>query len=154
MGVVTGYGTGYKNPAATKAVEGVYAEAVERKINSQISVANGDSINSVYYVGRVPSNCILSPGGVAYVPAIAGLTDFSLGFVGAPKALMADVDVHAGGTISTMSAVAVANYNQRAWQVAGLSADPGGFLDIFATLGAAATAAGLITFGIPYSKTA
>lgn len=154
MAVVTGYGTGYKNPSAIKAVEGVYAEGVERKINSQISIANGDSINSVYYVGRVPSSCIISPGALAYVPAITGLTDFSLGFAGAPKALMADVDVHAGGNISAMSAVAVANYNQRAWQLAGLSSDPGGFLDIFVTLGAAAGAAGLITFAIPYSKTA
>lgn len=152
MAVVTGYGTGYKNPAAIKAVEAVYAEGAEKKIFSQISIGNGDSINSVYFVGRVPSNSIISPGALVYAPAIAGVTDFSLGFTGAPKALMADVDIHAGGSFAARAAVSVANYGQRAWQDAGLASDPGGMLDVFATLGAAATAAGVVTVSIPYSK--
>jgi hypothetical protein len=153
MAVVTTYGTGYKNPAAIKAVPAIYAEGAEKKIMSAVAVANGDSIASVYYFGRVPSNCIISPGALLYAPAIAGLTDFSLGFVGAPKALMADVSIAAGGSFPARSVVSIANYCQFAWQDAGLASDPGGFLDIFATLAAAATAAGTLVLSMPYSKT-
>lgn len=153
MAVVTTYGTGYKNPAAIKAVEAVFAEGAEKKIFSTVLVGSADSIASVYFFGRVPSNAIISPGALLYAPAIAGLTDFSLGFAGAPKALMSDVDIHAGGSFAARSVVSIANYGQRAWQDAGLASDPGGFLDVFATLGAAATAAGSLVLSLPYSKT-
>jgi hypothetical protein len=153
MAVVTTYGTGYKNPAAIKAVAAIYAEGAEKKIMSALAVANGDSIASVYFFGRVPSNAIISPGALLYAPAIAGLTDFSLGFVGATKALMADVNISAGGSFAARSVVSIANYTQFAWQDAGLASDPGGFLDIFGTLAAAATAAGTLVLSMPYSKT-
>jgi hypothetical protein len=154
MGVVTKYGTGYKDPAASKMVEAVYAEGSERSINSQIAIANGDSATSVYYVGRLPSSAIIDPRSMGYHAAIAGVTDFSLGFAGAVKALMSSVDTHSGGAISATSGVANADLNKRAWQLAGLSSDPGGMLDIFATLGANASGAGVVTFKIGYSKTA
>lgn len=154
MAVVTGYGTGYKNPAAIKAVEGKFAEGLPRTINSQISIANGDSIASVYFVGKVPSSALLSPGSNIYLPATAGLTSFGLGFTGAPAALMSAVNVSAGGIFPAMSAVSVANYIQPAWQLAGLSSDPGGMLDLFVTLGAAAGAAALVHCRIGFEKTA
>ncbi|WP_407155178.1 hypothetical protein [Bradyrhizobium sp. STM 3557] len=152
MAVVTGYGTGYKDPAALNPVSAVFAEGTEKSINSQISIANGDSATSVYYVGKVPSNALISPRSNVFVPATAGLTDYSLGFTGAPKALMSSVDVHLGGTFSAVSAVAVTNYIQRAWQLAGLASDPGGMLDVFVTLGAAAGAAALVHNEIIFKK--
>lgn len=152
MGVVTKYGTGYKDPTAVKMIEAVFAEATERSINSQLAVASGDSATSILYVGKVPSNALISPRSQVFGPAVASLTDFSLGFAGAPKALMSSVDIHAGGAFSAVSAVGIANYTKRAWQLAGLSSDPGGTLDIFATLGADAAGAATIHAEVLFKK--
>lgn len=152
MGVVTKYGTGYKDPAAVKMVEAVFAEATEKSINSQLAVANGDSATSIFYVGKVPSSALISPRSQVFGPAVASLTSFSLGFAGAPTALMNAVDIHTGGPFSAVSAVGVANYAKRAWQLAGLSSDPGGMLDVFATLGADAAAAATIHAEILFKK--
>lgn len=154
MAVVTKYGNAYKDPAAVRPVDAVFAEGVARKITSKASIANGDSIASIAYMGKVPSNALLSPAGNLYAPAIAGLTSVSLGFPGAASALMNAVNISAGGAFPAMSAVAVTNYTKRAWELAGLSADPGGMLDVILTLGAAAGAAGDVVLALPYSKTA
>jgi hypothetical protein len=154
MGVVTKYGTGSKDPTALNPIEAVFAEGVLRQINSKAAIANGDSSTSVIYFGKIPSSAILDPKSQVYAEAITGLTSFSLGFVGAPAALMSAVDIHAGGNFSAVAAVGAANYNKRAWQLAGLASDPGGLLDIIGTLGADAGAAGSITTAIAYSKSA
>lgn len=152
MAVVTKYGTGSKDPAALRPVDAVFAEGIDRTIASKISVANGDSQNSLLYFGKVPSNALLSPGSNLYAAAITGLTSFSLGFAAAPAALMSAVNVAAGGTFPALSAVSLSNYTQRAWQLAGLSSDPGGLLDIVGTLGANAGAAGDVVLRLTFVK--
>jgi hypothetical protein len=152
MAVVTKYGNGYKDPAALKPVAAVFAEGIDRTFCSKISVANGDSQNSLLYFGKVPSNALLSPGSNVYAAAITGLSSFSLGFAAAPAALMSAVNISAGGTFPALSAVSLSNYVQPAWQLAGLSADPGGMLDIFGTLGANAGAAGDIVLRMTFVK--
>lgn len=154
MAVVTKYGSAYKDPAAIRPVDAVFAEGVSRQVTSKASIANGDSATSIAYMGKVPSNAILSPVGNLYAPAIAGLTSVSLGFAGAAGALMNAVNIAAGGAFPAMSAVAVANYTKRAWELAGLTSDPGGMLDVILTLGTAATAAGDVVLALPYAKTA
>lgn len=153
MGVVTKYGDGYKDPAATKQIDATRAEARVLAIMSQITITNGDSNTSQYFVGRVPSNSILLPNGTFDRDAIAGNTAFSLGFAGALTALVNALDAHTAalGT-SALSAVTAPNRNQRAWVAAGLASDPGGMLDIIASIGADATGTGTMTFFIPYAR--
>lgn len=151
MAVVTGYGTGYKNPAALKAVDAILAEAKVISINSQVAIANGDSIGSQYFVGRVPSNAIIKPTSrfdCTAVTAAAG----NLGFAAAAAALLAAQTFNAALGASAVAAVSVPNLNTRAWQLAGFTADPGGMLDISLILTAAATAAGTINFSIDYAR--
>ena len=81
--------------------------------------------------------------------AIAGLTSVSVGLNnrGGTKvaaALMSAVNISAGGSFAMTSAVSIANYNQRAWQLLGLANDPNAMLDVELTLNAAATASGAI----------
>lgn len=152
MGVVTKYGTGYKDPAAVKMIDAIFAEASEKSINSKIDIANGDSATSIFYVGKVPSSALISPRSQIFGPALASLTSFSLGFAGAATALMNAVDIKAGGAFSAVSNVGIANYTKRAWQLAGLSSDPGGTLDVFATLGADAGGAATIHAELVFKK--
>jgi hypothetical protein len=154
MAVVTKYGTGYPDPTSKVEVDADFAEAHVKSIVSQIGITNGDSINSKYYVGRVPSNAIIDPSSVYTNAAITGVTSFDLGFVGAVNALVAAVSLAVASTAPVNATVAVTAANQvkRAWQLAGLTSDPGGFLDIFATINAAATATGVVNFFLKFLR--
>jgi hypothetical protein len=152
MAVVTKYGSGYKDPAAIRPIDAVFAEGLDRTFTSKVTVANGDSIASVLLFGKVPSNALISPGSNLYLPAISGLTSFSLGFAAAPAALMSAVNIAAGGTFPAASAVNLSNYVQKAWQLATLTSDPGGMLDIVGTMNTAATAGGDIVLRVTFVK--
>lgn len=154
MGVVTKYGSGYKDPSSAKMVEAVFAEAKATHINSLIAIANGDAATSVFYVGQVPSNAVLRPSSSYYYEAITGVTDLDIGFANSPNALVDGDDVHLAGsqTLAGHGTLTIANMAKRAWELAGYSSDPGGMLDIIATLNANAGAAGKIFFEFAYSK--
>jgi hypothetical protein len=160
MAVVTRYTAGYPQvtPAAGFGFQNnqwLQSRATVRAFAFNIAATNGDSINSVYKLGRVPSGAILLPESLLYCPAIAGLTSVSVGLdnlAGTAQAgcLMSAVNISAGGSFAIMAAVAVANYNQKAYQLLGLSADPNSNLDVYATLNAAATASGAIAGFLKY----
>lgn len=161
MAVVTKYGTGYKDPSSLTAVNALFAEASVKVIVSQIAITNGDSINSLFYIGSVPSSAIIDPGAVYDYEAVAGVTDFDVGFYrplgGAvidADALVDVDDISSAGTqtFKGHGTITTANGHKRAWELAGLSADPGGMLDIVATLKAASTATKVVNFRIPYFK--
>src|SRR5262245_9013687 len=144
MAVVTKYGTGYKDPASLLQVDGMFAEGRLRSIASKIDIANGDSIASLYYVGKIPSSAILRPQSIYFYSAITGVTLLHLGFTGALQAIVAGDDVTSAGnqTLAGHGTLTLANFMKRAWEHATLASDPGGMLDLVASLGAAATAAG------------
>lgn len=142
-------GFGYQNNAWLE------SRANDRTVTFNIPATNGDSIGSVYRLGRVPSGCIITPTSVLYCPAIAGATSVSLGLdnlagTALPAALMSAVNISAGGTFAMTSAIAIANYNQRAWQMLGLAADPNAMLDVYLTLNSALTASGAIAGFLNY----
>lgn len=163
MAVVTKYGTGYRDPASLKAIEGVQRAAEYRGIKSRITITNGDSIASLFYLGSIPSNAKLDPSSTIYTQAITGAA-CNIGFynpnggavilataLAAAQSLAAAVAVTLQG--ATGSGVAVpANMDKAAWQLAGLSVDPGGELDIVLALTAAATATGDVYAELRYGK--
>ncbi len=148
-------GNGFKNPLAfPAAVRALYAAAQNKTMVSQWTFTNGDAIGSVYHLGWVPSNAIIDPRSVAIVQPITGLTSVSVGISGpggqavnpgVANCLVNAQDWHAGGSFSLAQNVAPANVQQQAWQLAGLASDPGGVLEIYATIGAAPTATGVAT---------
>ncbi len=158
MAVVTRYTNGYPQQSAGIGYSTPQTQEAKATVNAlafNIAATNGDSINSIYKLGRIPSNAIILPESSLYCPAIAGLTSVSVGLdnllgTAVAAALMSAVDIHAGGTFSMLSNVAVSNYLQRAWQLLGLASDPGQRLDVYATLNAAATASGAITGFLKY----
>lgn len=153
MAVVTRYTNGYPQQAAGTGYSTIASKEAKAGVNAMsfnIAAANGDSIASVYKLGRLPSNAIILPISTLYCPAIAGLTSVSVGLdnllgTKVAAALMSAVSIAAGGSFSMVSAITAANYLQRVWQLLGLAADPGQRVDVYASLGAAATASGAIT---------
>jgi hypothetical protein len=156
MGVVTKYGTGYKDPAALKAVDAIPAEARLLCFSSIAAIANGDSATSQIFLGRVPSNAIILPFGRLDYSAITGLTSLDIGFASSVNALVAALSVAAAGTTvlgaGGGAGMGIAKLGLRAWQMATLAADPGGMLDIIATMNQAATAAGTLVLTLPYAR--
>jgi hypothetical protein len=166
MSVVTKYASGYLDPTAIKHIDAIFRAAESRTINSLIALTNGDSIASKYYIGSVPSNALLSPGGTIDCQAITGASDCDVGLAYPNGGAMIVVDCIVNGqtfasatsvTLRTATGGAlatVANQQKRAWELAGLSADPGGELDLVLTINAAATATGNVNFRITYDKAA
>lgn len=160
MAVVTKYGSGFPAPTSPTAIDHIFAEGNARAINSKISIANGDSALSLFYIGRVPSQAIIDPRSTYYYEAITGVTDFDVGFydkdgvVIDADALIDGDDIHLAGnqTLAGHGTITTPNMNMRAWQWAGLSADPGAMLSIVGTLKAASTADGVVQFYFDFSK--
>jgi hypothetical protein len=159
MAVIEGYGTGYKNPTSPHAIAGVLRAAEVRRINSVIQITTGDSANSIHRVGSAPSDAIIDPRSRYYHEA-TGLTDFDVGIyhpnggaVISADCLVNGDDVSAAGDESVLKSVATANLNKRLWEIAGLSSNPGGELDIVATQKAGTADTKVIVFKIDYSKT-
>lgn len=172
MGVVTYNGQGYSNPTTSQAPDRTFAESQDKLVFSLVNVANGDSATSVAYIGRVPSDARFVFGeNNVILPAIAGLTSLSVGLakpaqdvnnppVSASAAQIANilsatcllnaVNVAAGGTFAL--GPTTGNWKKRAWELAGLAADPGGYLDVIATIGNAAGAAGTLEFFLGFAR--
>lgn len=160
MGVVTKYGDGFKAPTSALAAKAIFAEGDVKSIVSRIAIANGDSINSVLYIGKVPSNALILPQSTIYHGTITSLNDLDIGFYkngavvvsGSEDNLANGLDLTSGTSKSVVAALTQADYVKPAWQLAGLSSDPGGMLDIAATLKAAAGADGAIVAVIYFAK--
>lgn len=164
MTVVTKYGTGARDPASLVAIDALRAAAEVRKILSLISITNGDSIASKYMIGEVPADAIISPGSSLVFDALTGATDCDIGFnyPNGGAVILADCvvnghDMHTAATVAlsaaTGSGLATAtNMAKKAWELAGLTSNPGGNLALWLTLNAAATATGKLLCDFTYYK--
>lgn len=160
MGVVNRYGTGARDPSSLKAIDGINAAAEVRTIVSTIATAVADSANSTYIIGEVPADAILDPTSPYYYGA-TGISDLDIGFAWPNGGTVIDKDnLVDGDDVSTAGnqtlighgTLTAANSQKRVWELAGLSANPGGNLAIVATMNAGTAAAAEIQFFIRYFK--
>jgi len=159
MAVVTKYGRSYKDPTAINNPDAVLAEGRMRCIQSgAVSIANGDSIASIIYLGKIASNAVPLCGlSTLKHGAVTSVNDFDIGLYkdGAVVSvnLFADaLDISSAGAKDPLANVAVANWGKRVWELLGLATDPGCEYDIVATLNVAATATASIALELIYSK--
>lgn|SRR5262245_24042965 len=131
MAIVTGYGTGYKNPASLSAINTRNRGAELRAIVSVVTPTAGDNATSRYFVGTIPSNAIFDPTSQV-ISGVAGFTAADLGFTnaGGGAVLGAALNLNAAAVLALPLLQAAANVGKPAWQVAGLATDPGGELDV------------------------
>ncbi|MDN3278785.1 hypothetical protein QWJ07_31300 [Frankia sp. RB7] len=164
MTQVTLYGTGARDPASLKAIDGINAAAEVRRINSLITITNGDSIGSKYMIGEVPADAILDALSSIVTTAITSATDNDIGiaYPNGGAMIVADCIVN-GQTLASAATISLAaatgsgvatpaNMKKRVWELAGLSANPGGNLALWLTINAAAGANGTVWSNLSYSK--
>lgn len=166
MAVVTTKSTAITNMDASPIVEVTKGEQGPfrmKSVDARVSSVNGDSIASKYLFFRVPS--VIIPKQLLVATAALGGTaaaDFGLYYADdtrwiAGGSLNSGVVIDAdyfkaaqtlvsalGLTDLTMGNIlaTVSKFFQPLWQSAGLSADPGGYFDIVATLTAASSGSG------------
>ena len=163
MAVVTTKSTAITNRDAVPAVinDGRIEKGALRSTHGYISAANGDSIGSKYILAALPTtamvrkvllSCDAITSGAADIGVYRNTKDggaaVSAGLFGTAVSIataLSNSDVTNESTTYTLD-----KQEQPLWQAAGLSADPGGTLDIVATLTAAAAAAGKVGLAVEY----
>lgn len=153
MAVRTAYARCYPDPSLYKLPDAIFASPITSHLFSDVAILNGDSANSLIYIGKVPSRARMSPASLLYNTAIAGLTSLDIGFPaenGSGAVLAAALDLSASGSKPIMNAVPTASLYKRMWELCGLASDPGRDFDLIAKVNAAATAAGTIAFNLTH----
>jgi hypothetical protein len=150
MAVVTLYGQGYQSPTQRVLPEAIYRANPQRPLIAYFPITNGNSAASKLLLGKVPSHAIFLPGGLITHSALTGLTDFDLGFAEDADCLADGLTLASAGTKNPLASVAIADLIKPAWQLAGLSRDPGRELTVTATLKVDAGADGHIHFFMPW----
>jgi hypothetical protein len=157
---LTGMDTAGQAPSARTARGAVHAAY------GSVAVASGDSIASVLRLCRVPSNARVAriylkiTGTITTAAGDIGVYRFSKETLSAGAVV--DVDLFASAqALSTAiptwtdvtnesTTITALNADQPLWQMAGMTADPGEYLEIAITLTAAAGAAGNIAMEVVY----
>jgi len=124
-------------------------------------LANGDSIASIFRIAQLPTNAIVNriklfcdaitsaAGDVGlYKTTDNGSAVVSVACYATAVSIASAITV---GTEIMFEAKDIANIEKRVWEDAGLTSDPGGFLDLAMTLTAAAAAAGTLSFLVDYT---
>lgn len=151
MAVVTKYSTAYPEGVG-KLPKPNFVQATVYSASALVTVANGDSANSVFNIVRLPSNArVLQPATLRH-GAIAGLA-LSVGFPVNNKAaaLISAYATAGAGSMTLTQQLTLADMQKPLWQLAGYANDPGGLLDVVATVTTAATAGGDLLFDFLYA---
>lgn len=146
MAVVEKKGEAYPDVTKFAPVSQRHADPRIHMLTGNFAIANGDSIGSKLWLGKVPTDAVILAESTIHHTAVTGVTDLDVGLkysvTDDPDILADGLTIAAAGTKSMTAAVSVANMSKRVWELLGLSSDPGGVADLYMTLNAAATAAG------------
>ena len=150
-------------PAKKNIVAGILKETV-----GVVEVVNADSIASTYRLARVPSNArvsrvLVSCDAITSAAADVGVYDVSAVNSGAAidvdffasaqpisSALVHTDITHEADAADAGAGYGLADVEKPLWQALGLTADPGKYYDIVATLTAAAAATGTLSLKVQY----
>jgi hypothetical protein len=130
-----------------------------------VTVANGDSIASIFRVARVPSSARIVQILLRTTAITSAAGDIGVyRETGVASGVVVDVDLFASAqslaaainiwTDVTNESTTVTPVLSEAplWQLGGLTSDPGGMFDIAVTLTAAATAGGSFALAVTYAE--
>lgn len=164
MPVVTRKSSTITNRDANLLSNSRVSEAVVRQCTGIVQATNLDSIGSKYVFAQLPTNAVVSMIRMSS-PDIGTTIAMDLGVYRTTKDGGAVVDADLFGSNVSFSSGAfsftvlinesgvytLADMEKPLWQAAGLSADPGGYFDLVATLTAAADADGSIQAQVQYT---
>lgn len=140
---------------------------VERRrvseLESNFQIPIGAAAADTVIFGRIPSGCKINPGSIMRHGALTTTTSVNVGlyaesapFVidatkGSANCLIAAYDPHLAGTKDFTAAITPDLGDKFAWEIAGLSADPGGFLlVVLTTVTGTSTAAAWFDMRVTY----
>lgn len=136
-------GVAYAGAAVTKATSSFHEKGTDHVLRRDVIELNGAAVDDTISLGVFGSNAFIDPlRAVAHFDDLgAGAVTMNVGTATAPTALVNGQDVAtAAGSFSLMKGVDIANWYKPLWQVLGLAKDPGGKIELIATIkGAAAT---------------
>lgn len=140
-GSLVGQGYNPANSAAKPVGFGLEKATNHVLIRDTIELAAA-AINDTIFMGKYPSNTILDPDACkVWFDDLGTSVTLDIGDVNDPDGLVAAQDVAtAAGSASAMKTVDIANYFKPLWAQLGYAKDPGGLIELYATIkGAAAT---------------
>lgn len=116
----------------------VHGEATRVLIDTGAFVA-ADAIGTTLYLARLPSNAVIHPDSKVWFDDFGGTGTMDIGGVNDDDILAADIDVSgAAGSSDLLARPDHTDYGKELWDLFGLTEDPGGNLDIIATIATAA----------------
>jgi len=149
--MATYYSTGYPDPATPRQVPVDHKGARLRVTPSYSLPGAAPALNEKIYLGKIPSSARLLDIGTIKYGAFGGSAAAILGFehakmtsaevTAAKNVLWTASSVVSAGSRSVMASVSLANLQKRAWQLAGLTVDPGGEIDVVLAFSTAAASA-------------
>jgi hypothetical protein len=163
MAVVTTKSVPITNRDATPQVinDGRLEKGMVRRSAGYVTAVNGDSIGSKYVIAALPPTAIVTSVVLSCAALTSGAADIGVYRNTADGGAVVDADLFASAQ-SIATALVKSNVTnesgtytqalqeQPLWQAAGLTANPGGSLDIVITLTAALTAGGSIGLEVFY----
>lgn len=152
MAVVTKYGTEFtKTRPPREMIDVAVQHGRVRSLHDTVEITAGDSINSKYFLAKVPSNARIEPQSQIHFDAIGTSVTLDIGDANDPDGLATFIDISAAGSSIVLEAVDIEDYGKYLWELLGYSEDPGGQLDLYGTLkGAAAVNTGTLTLALLY----
>lgn len=119
-------------------------------VRDTIELATAVAQNDLISLGKIPSKAIINPvTSIIWFDDLGTSVTMDVGSLAAENALVAAQDVAtAAGSCSVMKSVDVANLFKPLWELLGLSADPGGMIELFAKLEGADPGTGTVTWQI------
>lgn len=140
MAVVTLYGD-----ERGKAENNPRGFADHRKTSKAVQVlldkgqfAAGNTVASLLYLGRLPSNAIILPGSKVYFDDFGGTTTLDIGDLTDDDSLATDIDVSgAAGSADLLEVAGIEDYGKELWELMGKAEDPHDYLDIIAKVATA-----------------
>lgn len=125
-----------------------------RRWVDMVEVTAAISIGSTYTFARLPSTCYLSPQSTVYWDDMGtGGATLDIGDSNDADALATDIAIDTAASSSILQEhKGIETYAQPLWQMLGRSSDPGGTIDLLATLATAdASAGGTLVFDVYYT---
>ncbi len=122
-----------------------------RVATGTVDLLDDDSAGSKFEMVRIPSRARIHRGSkVIAGAAFTGQTNVDLGIAASVDCLRDGMSIASAGERDGASQIAVGDLTKPAWELAGLSADPGGMLSVYLTLNQANTVAGTVAVDLLY----
>ncbi len=125
-----------------------------RRWVDMVEVSAAASVGSTYTFARLPSACTISPLSTVHWDDVGtGGATLDVGDAANADGLATDVAIDAAaGNAALLEAKGIETYGQPLWQMLGHTADPGGTIDLVATLAtAAASTGGTLVFDVYFT---